>query len=134
MVLDFVHPWAPGVFFFEGDQRVVDGAMRLGTPKMPKPALAHEPQPAPRVDDSSRPPAQTSDALIGIVTKLDLLRVFRHDSQRLLRDLTAICAEHVDDIMRRCVVTVARDDPVTAAVDRMSSSRLRRLPVVERAE
>jgi CBS domain-containing protein len=31
-------------------------------------------------------------------------------------------------------VTVARDDPVTAAVDRMSSSRLRRLPVVERAE
>ena len=59
MVLDFVDPWAPGVFFFEGDQLFVDGAMRLGAPKMPKPALAHEPQPAPRVDDSSQPPAQT---------------------------------------------------------------------------
>ena len=72
------------------------------------------------------------DALLGIVTKLDLLRVFRHDPQRLLPDLTAICAEHVDDIMRRRVVTVAPNDPVTAAVDRMLSSRLRSLPVVER--
>lgn len=57
---------------------------------------------------------------------------FRHDPRRLLPDLTAIYAEHVDDIMRRRVVTVAPDDPVTAAADRMLASRLHSLPVVER--
>jgi CBS domain-containing protein len=78
------------------------------------------------------PVVDEADTLLGIVTKLDLLRVFRHDPRRLLPDLTALCAERVDDIMRRRVVTVAPDDPVTAAADRMLASRLRSLPVVER--
>lgn len=78
------------------------------------------------------PVVDDAEILLGIVTKLDLLRVFRHDPRRLLPDLTALWAEHVDDIMRRRVVTVAPGDPVTAAVDRMLASRLRSLPVVER--
>lgn len=67
LVLDFVHPWAPGVFYFEGDQLFVDGAVRLGTPKLSKPAIAPAPQPALRIDDPDRATAQTwssgSDAL-----------------------------------------------------------------------
>lgn len=78
------------------------------------------------------PVVDEGDTLLGIVAKLDLLRVVRHDPRRLLPDLTAIYAENVDDIMRRRVVTVAPDDPVTAAADRMLASRLRSLPVVER--
>jgi CBS-domain-containing membrane protein len=78
------------------------------------------------------PVVDEAGALLGIVTKLDLLRVFRHDPRRLLPELTAISAEHVDDIMRRRVVTVAPDEPVTTAVDRMLSARLHSLPVVER--
>ena len=70
--------------------------------------------------------------LRGIVTKLDLLRAFRHDPQRYRPDLRALWGEHVKDIMRRGVITLAPGDRVTAAIDRMLSSKLRSLPVVER--
>jgi CBS-domain-containing membrane protein len=77
------------------------------------------------------PVVDEAHTLLGIVTKLDLLRVFGHDPQRLLPELSVLWAEHVDDIMRRRVVTLAPDDQVATAVDRMLSSRLRSLPVVE---
>lgn len=77
------------------------------------------------------PVVDEAQILLGIVTKLDLLRVVRYGSRRFLPDLSALWAEHVDDIMRRRVVTLAPDDPVATAVDHMLSSRLRSLPVVE---
>lgn len=77
------------------------------------------------------PVVDEAHTLVGIVTKLDLLRVFGHDPQRLLPKLSVLWAEHVDDIMRRRVVTLTPDDSVATAVDRMLSSRLRSLPVVE---
>jgi CBS-domain-containing membrane protein len=77
------------------------------------------------------PVVDEMQTLLGIVTKLDLLRVFGHDPQRLLPKLSVLWAEHVDDIMRRRVVTLSPDDSVATAVDRMLSSRLRSLPVVE---
>ena len=58
LAFDFVHPWAPGVFFFEGDQLFVDGAVTLGTLKMPKPAPTQATQPALRVEESTRAAAQ----------------------------------------------------------------------------
>jgi CBS-domain-containing membrane protein len=80
------------------------------------------------------PVVDEAHTLLGIVTKLDLLRVFGHDPHRLLPELRVLWAEHVDDIMRRRVVTLAPDDSVATAVDRMLSSRLRSLPVVERQD
>lgn len=80
------------------------------------------------------PVVDEAAALIGIVSKLDLLRVFGQDPQRRLPRLTVLCAEYVGDIMRRRVVTLAPDDPVAAAVDRMLAASLRSLPVVEGRE
>ena len=77
------------------------------------------------------PVVDEAHILLGIVTKLDLLRVVRHGPPRLLPELSVLWAEHVDDIMRRRVVTLAPDDSVATAVDHMLSSRLRSLPVVE---
>ena len=77
------------------------------------------------------PVVDEAHALLGIVTKLDLLRVFRHGPERLLPELSVLWAEHVDDIMRRRVVTLAPDDSVVTAIDYMLSSRLRSLPVVD---
>jgi CBS-domain-containing membrane protein len=77
------------------------------------------------------PVVDEAHTLLGIVTKLDLLRVVRHGPQRLLPELSVLWAEHVDDIMRRRVVTLEPDDAVATAVDHMLSSRLRSLPVVE---
>jgi len=77
------------------------------------------------------PVVNETNTLVGIVTKLDFLRVFGHDPQRLLPELGALWAEHVADIMRRRVVTLAPEDSVAAAVDRMLSWKWRSLPVVE---
>jgi CBS domain-containing protein len=77
------------------------------------------------------PVVDEADTLLGIVTKVDLLRVVRHDRRRILPDLAALEAKEVENIMRRGVTTVRPDDPVTTAVDVMISRRLRSLPVVE---
>ena len=78
------------------------------------------------------PVVNDAGVLLGIVTKLDLLRVFRHDRARLRPSLSELWAEHVEDIMRRRVVTLAPRDSVTTAIDHMLASKLRSLPVVER--
>jgi len=78
------------------------------------------------------PVVDEAGVLLGIVTKLDLLRIFRHDRSRLLPSLSTLWAEDVADIMRRRVVTVGPREPVTAAIDHMLASKLRSLPVVER--
>jgi len=78
------------------------------------------------------PVVDDAGALLGIVTKLDLLRIFRHDRARLRPSLTELWAEHVEDIMRRRVVTLGPRDAVTTAVEHMLASKLRSLPVVER--
>src|SRR5688572_21414538 len=57
------------------------------------------------------PVVNEANILLGIVTKLDLLRIFRHDGVRLRPSLTELFAEHVEDIMRRRVVTVGPRDP-----------------------
>ena len=78
------------------------------------------------------PVVNDAGVLVGIVTKLDLLRIFRHDRVLLRPRLSELWAEHVEDIMRRRVVTLAPRDSVTTAMDHMLGSRLRSLPVVER--
>ena len=78
------------------------------------------------------PVVDDANIVVGIVTKLDLLRIFRHDRARLRPSLAELWAEHVADIMRRRVVTVGPRDSVTTAIDHMLASKLRSLPVVER--
>jgi CBS domain-containing protein len=83
-------------------------------------------------DYNGFPVIDDAGALVGIVTKLDLLRMFRHDRAFLRPRLGDVLAEHVADIMRRGVITVGPRDVVATAIDRMLSSKLRSLPVVER--
>jgi FOG: CBS domain len=83
-------------------------------------------------DFNAFPVVEGAGILTGIVTKLDLLRIFHHDRARLRPSLTELWAEHVEDIMRRRVVTLGPRDAVTTAVEHMLASKLRSLPVVER--
>jgi CBS domain-containing protein len=70
--------------------------------------------------------------LRGLVTKLDLLRVYRAQRFRWMPEIRPLPADRVDDLMSRAVVAVEPDDEVSTAVDRMLESGLRSLPVVER--
>jgi CBS domain-containing protein len=86
-----------------------------------------------RHDFNALPVVTDGGVLIGIVTKLDVLRALRPAPDVELRSPQAVSAQPVEGVMRRGVVTVEPDDPVTAAADLMIETRLRSLPVVSRA-
>jgi len=87
-------------------------------------------------DFNAFPVVDEFGVLRGLVSKLDVLRVFRPDKRRGgISGVLALWAECVDDIMSRGVVAVEPDEPVVTAVDLMMETRRRSLPVVEhRAE
>ncbi len=78
----------------------------------------------PVVDDRS--------VLRGVVTKLDLLKVFQPWSGRIIPDLRAMWAERVKDVMSRGLTSVTPGEPVAAVLTLMVSRRRRSIPVVRR--
>jgi CBS domain-containing protein len=83
-------------------------------------------------DYNAFPVVEPGNALVGLVTKLDLLRLLGPDSRFELPRFSDLASVRVDQIMRHGVVTVEPDDPAAAAADLMVSSGLHSLPVVER--
>ena len=85
---------------------------------------AHDFNMLPVVDDRG--------VLRGVVTKLDLLKMYRPWSGRITADVRALWAEHVKDIMSRGLTSVTPEEPVTTALTLMVNRRLRSIPVVQR--
>ncbi|MEM0448203.1 MAG: CBS domain-containing protein [Methanomassiliicoccales archaeon] len=76
-------------------------------------------------------PVVRGDMVVGIVTKLDLMKAFstgRTVSRSRVYDLWA---ERVGDVMRKAIISVGPEDPVQLAVDYMVEFRLHSLPVLE---
>jgi CBS domain-containing protein len=74
-------------------------------------------------------PVTEDEQLVGIVTKLDLMRVFEPGRGLSKADLLGTLAETVDDIMTSGVVVLDPDDGLDRAVQLMVENRLRSLPV-----
>lgn len=85
-----------------------------------------------RHDFNAFPVVDQDGTLLGIVTKLDVLRFLRPDPTLRIPDLPAVSATHVLDIMRTGIVTVEPEDPIVVAADLMVETRLHSLPVVLR--
>lgn len=85
-----------------------------------------------RHDFNALPVRDAVGELCGIVTKLDLLRLFRPDPALRIADSPTLAHAHVADIMRRGIVSVEPDDPLVVAADLMVETRLHSLPVVRR--
>ena len=85
-----------------------------------------------RHDFNAFPVVDAQGILRGVVSKLDLLRVFRPDKRRGVAGLWDLFAECVDEIMNRGIIAVEPDESVIAALDLMIEARRRSLPVVER--
>jgi CBS-domain-containing membrane protein len=82
-------------------------------------------------DFNAFPVVDERGVLLGVVTTLDILRMFRSPSSRYIPDFRALWAQHAEDIMRRGVVTVQPDDFVETAVKLLVEYKHRSLPVVE---
>jgi CBS-domain-containing membrane protein len=82
-------------------------------------------------DVNALPVVDEHGVLRGIVTTLDILRMFRPPRRLYYPDVRALWAQHAEDIMRRGVVTVSADDLVEVAVTLLVEHKHRSLPVVE---
>lgn len=85
-----------------------------------------------RYDFNAFPVVDEQGILRGLVSKLDLLRVFRPDKRRGIAGLLALWAERVEEVMSRGIVALEPHESVVAALDLMIEAQRRSLPVVER--
>jgi CBS domain-containing protein len=85
-----------------------------------------------RYQVNALPVVDERGVLRGIVSRRDVLGVFRPDPRRPLSSLFALGAERAEEIMSRGVDAVGPEDPVATAVDLMLTAGRRSLPVVER--
>ncbi len=73
-------------------------------------------------------PVVRGDKLIGIVSKMDLIKMYSLTSGPYTDFLES---RNVKDIMRRAVVTLAPNDPIKYAADLMVEYRVRSIPVID---
>ncbi|MBU0686205.1 MAG: CBS domain-containing protein [Thermoplasmatota archaeon] len=76
-------------------------------------------------------PVVKGNQLVGIVTKLDFMRIFSPGQSFSRRDFWDMFATNVEDISRKAVVTVWPDDSLEKAVEYMVEFGLRSIPVVD---
>ncbi len=77
----------------------------------------------PVVDDENR--------LMGVVTKLDLLKAFSFNIEAMVPQYEAIMERTVATIMAREPITVSPDLPLTRTLQRIVEMRTKSFPVVE---
>jgi CBS domain-containing protein len=83
-------------------------------------------------DFNAFPVVDGDGVLLGIVTKLDFLKMSSPDRGRYIPDLKSLWAERVEDIMSRGIIAVTPEDTIATAADLMVQSKLRSLPAVQR--
>ena len=85
-----------------------------------------------RYDFNAFPVVDAAGQLVGIVTKLDVLRLFRPSPGLRIPPRLTVSSVPVETIMRRGVVNVEAEDPLVTAAELMVATRLRSIPVVRR--
>ena len=85
-----------------------------------------------RHDFNALPVTDETATLLGIVTKLDLLRVLRPDAAGRFPDGAEVAAMRTVEVMRPGVLSLEGAQPVAVAADLMVETGLRSLPVVVR--
>ena len=83
-------------------------------------------------DVATCPVVDDHGELVGMVSRVDLLRAFRPSRELSVKAPAEVGRLQVREIMRAGVVTVEPDDPLVAAVDLIVDTRLHALPVVHR--
>jgi len=78
------------------------------------------------------PVVDEAGVLLGLVSRLDVLRLLRPNDDLLIPNRKTVAAKPVEAIMRHGIISVEPDDPAFAAADLMVETRFQSLPVVER--
>jgi CBS domain-containing protein len=76
-------------------------------------------------------PVVRGDRVVGMVTKLDLMKAFMLGKTVAPGRMASFYEQKVGELMRRAVVSVGPEDSVERAVEYMMEFKLRSLPVIE---
>ena len=82
-------------------------------------------------DFNGLPVVDHENRLIGMVTKLDLLKAFAFMKRRKIPRYDTIMSQHVSQIMVRNPIAFTPDNPLTRVLQEMIKSRYKSFPVVE---
>ena len=113
------------------DYRVLDAMTREPVTIGPEASLAEAEA---RLDErgfNALPVVGPAKELLGIVTKLDLLRAFRFDDKHMFPPYEDIMARPVREVMVTDLATVTPRTPLTRVLETLVRLRTKSLPVVE---
>ena len=113
------------------DYRTCDAMSGDPVTVAPETSLAEAEAILERRDFDALPVVGAGRELLGIVTKLDLLRAFRFTDQHVFPPYETIMARPVREVMVTDVTTVTPRTPLTRVLEILVRLRTKSLPVVE---
>ncbi len=84
-----------------------------------------------RHDFNGLPVLDDAGALVGFLTKLDLLKAFRFTDEHLFPPYEEIMKQPVESLMSRDLLTVTPRTPLTKVLQKMIDARVKSFPVVD---
>jgi CBS domain-containing protein len=79
-------------------------------------------------------PVLENGEIIGVVTKLNFLKIFSFDPERLIPDLKSIYAKNAGDIMSRKILAVCTGNSIQKAAQKMMDNRVRAILVTDKSK
>ena len=113
------------------DVRVRDAMSRDVITIRPEAALREAHEMFQKYDYNSFPVVDDGK-VVGIITKLDLLRAFSYGTKFRRSSFWDTLSENVSDVMRTAIVDVSPNDSLQTVVDYMVEFALRSIPVIEK--
>ena len=113
------------------DYRACDAMTRDPVTIGPEASLAEVEALLEQQDFNALPVVGPARELLGVVTKLDLLRAFRFTDQHMFPPYQEIMARPVREVMVTDLTTVTPRTPLTRVLETLVRMRTKSLPVVE---
>ncbi len=113
------------------DYRVCDAMTGSPVTVSPETSLADTEALLEKHDFNALPVVGPGGELLGVVTKLDLLRAFRFDEKHMFPPYDEIMARPVRTVMATEVSTVTPRTPLTRVLETLVRTRNKSLPVVD---
>jgi len=79
-------------------------------------------------------PVVEDGEILGVVTKLNFLKIFSFDPDRLIPDLKSIFAKNAGDIMSRRIIAVCTGDSIQKVAHKMLTNRVRAVLVTDKTK
>ena len=113
------------------DYRVCDAMTRVPVQDGPDASLADTAAFFEKHDFNALPVAGPAGELLGVVSKLDLLRAFRFTDEHMFPPYEQVMAQPVRHVMTSDATTVTPRTPLTRVLETLVRTRMKSLPVLE---